>query len=360
MPEQEPIFKVLDETGMLPFVSIIMPIRNEARYISDCLKSILNQDYPPHLLEVLVVDGMSNDETREIVRGFIHSEEEGEKRNQASSVDTTGGKPAIVLLDNPGRIVPSAFNIGLQHAKGEIIIRVDGHCRIDHDYVRRCVELLRTKGADNVGGLMRGEGQSFAARVISLATSSPFGVGGARFHYAQTAGWVDTVYLGAYRREVFARIGGFDEELVRNQDDEFNFRLTQSGGKIWLDPSIQVTYYVRSNFRTLWRQYFQYGFYKVRVIQKRRQVASWRHMVPASFVAALAFTIILSLISGHKFWGFLVAGPYLAANILASIWTARRDWETIRLLPLAFFILHFAYGSGFLWGLWRWRHKWKL
>lgn len=342
-----------------PFISVILPIRNEAQYITDCLNSILSQDYPPYLIEVLVVDGMSDDSTRELVKQFIEKEERKSERLYSSADPQRDGKPAIYLLDNPARIVPNALNIGLSHAKGEIIIRVDGHCLIDRDYVQRCVELLKITGADNVGGLMRGEGNNIVGQAVSLATSSPFGVGGARFHYSTKACWVDTVYLGAYRREVFDRIGGFDEELVRNQDDEFNFRLLQAGGRIWLDPSIQVTYYARSNFSSLWRQYFQYGLYKVRVIQKRGQVASWRHLVPAGFVVGLALTAFFSLFTGNYLWSLLVAGPYLLANVMTSLWTARRDWKTLPFLPLTFLTLHLSYGSGFLWGLWRWRRYWK-
>lgn len=149
-------------------------------------------------------------------------------------------------------------------------------------------------------GCKRAVGETSIGKAIAIATSSPFGVGGGLFHYARRAGWVDTVYLGTYRRQVFEKIGGFDEELVRNQDDEFNFRLTQSGGKIWLDPSIHSVYYARASLRKLWRQYYQYGFYKVRVIQKRQAISSWRQIVPGTFVMSFVVSCLIALITKHK------------------------------------------------------------
>lgn len=321
-----------------------MPIRNEADFIARSLGSVLSQDYPKENLEILVIDGMSDDGTREIVARV--------RREHPSH--------RIYLLDNPQHIVPTALNIGIRQARGDIIIRVDGHCEIQPDYVRLCVELLKKTKADNVGGVQCAAGEDCISRAIALATNSPFGVGGARFHYADNPGWVDTVFLGAYQKEVFDKIGGFDEELVRNQDDEFNFRLMQAGGRIWLDPAIKTIYYSRSNFRKLWRQYFQYGYYKVRVMQKRKGVASWRHLVPGAFVAGLGVGGILSLAAGNPSWFLLIAGPYAAANVIASLWSARKDWRVLPFLPVAFATLHLSYGLGFLWGLWRWRGKWSL
>lgn len=274
-----------------PPIIIILPIRNESRHIARTLESILAQDYPAEQMDILVVDGMSNDGTRQIVSEFAQRESR------------------VHLLDNPQRIVPTAMNKGIRAARGAIIVRVDGHTVIERDYVRRCVEALSTTGADNVGGPMRAASDTWIGKAIVLATSSPFGVGGARFHYAETPGWVDTVYMGAYRREVFERIGLFDEELVRNQDDEFNFRLTQAGGKIWLDPQIRSTYFSRSTLRGLWKQYFEYGLWKVRVIQKHRRPASWRHLVPAAFVLALLGSSFLSVLTKSPLFIFTVLLP---------------------------------------------------
>lgn len=324
------------------FVSIIMPIRNEDEHIECSLDSVLAQDYPAEQVEVILVDGMSDDETRSIIR----------------TISSRNPTRRIKILDNPKQIVPVAFNLGLMQATGEIIVRVDGHCLLAPDYISRCVESLMITGADNVGGLQRAAGTNLVGSAIAHATSSPFGVGGSRFHYATTPGWADTVYLGAYRRDVFDRIGGFDEELVRNQDDEFNFRLIQSGGKIWLDPQIRSTYFSRSSFSRLWKQYYQYGFYKVRVIQKRGAVAALRHLVPAGFVGSLLLSVLLAIGTRRWRWLWPVVVPYIFANSLASVLAARKCWRLLPLLPAAFGILHCAYGLGFLMGLWAWRKHW--
>ena len=206
-----------------PFVSVIMPIRNESDFIARSLGGVLTQDYPHDRMEVLVADGLSSDNTREIVRGLAdHSD------------------VPIILVDNPGQIVPTGFNTALKQARGEVIVRVDGHTIIEHDYITCCVEALYRSGADNVGGKMNAVGRGALSQAIALATSSSFGVGGARFHYSNKEEFVDTVYMGAWRREVFERIGCFDEEMVRNQDDEFNYRLRSHGGKILLSPTISI------------------------------------------------------------------------------------------------------------------------
>jgi GT2 family glycosyltransferase len=260
------------------------------------------------------------------------------------------------LLDNPGRIVPTGFNRALHVARGDIVIRIDGHCEVPPDYVRRCAESLAQTQADCVGGPLITVGVGLQANAIALAQSSRFGVGGASFRLRNVKpGFVDTVAFGAYRRDVFERIGMLDEELVRNQDDEFNFRLTQAGGRIWLDPEIHSIYYSRANLSKLWQQYFQYGLYKVRVIQKRGAVPARRHLAPAIFVLGVIGSCMLALLTSRPRWLLLVVGPYALANGLASLWTARGRWQTLPLLPSAFAVLHSAYGLGFLAGLWRWR-----
>ncbi|MEW5721076.1 MAG: glycosyltransferase family 2 protein [Chloroflexota bacterium] len=206
-----------------PLVTIIMPIRNEGRHIARALDAVLNQDYPRDRIEILVVDGMSNDNTRALVQTFAAHD------------------PRLRLLDNPEHIVPTALNRGIYAARGAVIIRVDGHAEIARDYVRRCIEGLGRVEADCIGGPITTVGETWIARGIALAQSSPFGVGNAAFRYSNRAQYVDTLAFGAYRRKIFDRVGLFDEELVRNQDDEFNFRLARAGGKIWLDPSIRST-----------------------------------------------------------------------------------------------------------------------
>lgn len=317
-----------------PFITVILPIRNEARYIAQCLDAVVAQDYPRAKIEILVADGMSDDGTRDIITQFIMRD------------------ARVQLIDNPERIVPTALNRGIRAARGEVIIRVDGHAVIAPDYVRRCIDNLAVVDADCVGGTISTVGQTQIARAIAIAQSSPFGVGSAVFRYATRAQYVDTLAFGAYRRKVFDRLGWFDEELVRNQDDEFNFRLIRAGGRIWLDPQIRSTYYSRSTLRGLWRQYFEYGFWKVRVIQKHRQPASWRHLVPATFVLALMLSLLASVVFQSLFWFAGVLLPYALASIGAAAWLGiRNGWRNILILPLAFATMHLAYGIGFLVGL---------
>lgn len=312
-----------------------------------CLGAVLAQEYPHECLEVLVVDGMSDDGTRDIVERVI-----------VRNLNLESPISKLQLLDNPERIVPTALNRGIRAARGKILIRVDGHCVIAREYVRRCVDALNTIDADCVGGAIETIGESEMARAIALAQSSPFGVGGARFRYSDRAEYVDTLAFGAYRREVFERIGLFDEELVRNQDDEFNFRLTRAGGKIWLDPQIKSVYYSRASLRGLWKQYSEYGFWKVRVIQKHGRPASVRHLVPMLFVLALGVGAGLSLLTRSGWWFAAVIVPYVIANFIASaIVAAKNGWRYVFLLPLAFATMHLAYGTGFVAGMMRALHS---
>lgn len=326
----------------LPFVTVIMPIRNETGFIERSLGAVLSQDYPGDRMELLVVDGCSNDGTREKVKAI-----------QSQYVN-------IQLLDNPGQIVPTGLNLALQQAQGEIIVRVDGHTIIAPDYVRQCVHLLQNTNADNVGGKMNAYGTNRFAQVVAVATSSPFGVGGSRFHYSNDEEWVDTVYMGAWRKEIFNRIGLFDEEMVRNQDDEWNYRLRKHGGCILLSPKIKSVYAVRSRPRTLWRQYYQYGFYKVRVVQKHPRQMRPRQFIPFLFILSLLVSLLTTLLwSGG--WVLLmgVGLTYLLANLCASFWTAsHHGWRHFPLLPLTFAILHFSYGLGFAAGLFHFWNRW--
>lgn len=320
-----------------------MPIRNEEKFIERSLGAVLAQDYPLDRLEVLVVDGLSDDGTREAVQQML------------------AGHPNTRLLDNPRRIVPTALNIGLAQARGEVIIRVDGHTIIEPDYVRLCVETLAATGADCVGGPMRAVGESPLGQAVALATSHPFGVGGARFHYAMEPQAVDTVYMGAWPRRAFAQVGHFDEEMVRNQDDEFSYRLRAAGGRIWLHPGIRSTYYARSTLRTLWRQYYQYGYWKVRVFQKVPGAAQPRHWAPPLFALAVVGGLPLALLIP------IVRFPYLAGlvlygvvNLAVSIRIAAREgWRHLLRLPLVFAVLHLAYGLGYWVGIGRFGPPWR-
>ncbi|MBI1792674.1 MAG: glycosyltransferase family 2 protein [Chloroflexi bacterium] len=357
----------------LPFVSVILPIRDESAYIGHCFRAILQQDYPGEM-EILIADGMSTDNTRSLIHDFsvLHPQLK------------------IQVLDNPSKIVPTGINIALRQAKGEIIIRVDGHTVIAPDYVRQCVETLQRTKADNVGGKMNAFGEKAFAKAVALATSTPFGIGGGRFHVSNEEEWVDTVYMGAWPRRVFDRIGLFDEELVRDQDDEFNYRLREQGGRILLSPSICSEYTVRSTPGALWKQYFQYGFWKVRVLQKHPRQMSPRQFMPPAFVLALLLSSLFFLFSTlfsplslscalclsrlNALPSFLHPSAfipffYLLSNLTASLWTVIMKARTthyspfsilysLLFLPLVFAILHLSYGFGFLIGLVKFWDRW--
>jgi len=319
----------------LPTVTVVMPVLNEATSIEQSLEAVLKQDYPPELLEILVVDGGSTDATPTLVQSLAQR------------------YPQIRLLSNPRRITPAALNVGILAACGDIIVRVDGHALIEPDYVSQCVRYLIEGKADNVGGLMRPSGATYIGQGVALATTSPFGVGDSKFHYSAQEQYVDTVYLGAYWRKTFDQIGLFDETLRINQDYELNYRLRQAGGKILLSPAICSTYTPRSSLAALWRQYFHYGQGKVQTLQKHPESLRWRQAVPPLFVAAF-----LSALLGAFFWRplrclfGLIAGCYLLANFVASTIGAKRGgWRYGPVLPLIFATIHFAWGLGFWVGL---------
>jgi succinoglycan biosynthesis protein ExoA len=330
--------------GVLPFVSVVLPIRNEAKFIEATLRAVLQQEYPAAEMEVLIADGMSNDRTRDIIRRVAATYPH-----------------QVRIIDNPGKIVATGLNAAIAEARGKIVVRVDGHCIVAPDYVRTSVETLERSSAVNVGGQMESVSDGRVGRAVALATSSTFGVGGALKHYRSTnERWVDTVFQGAWRRTVFETLGNFDEELVRNQDDEFNYRIRSRGGKILFNPKIKSRYYNRGDLGSLWRQYFQYGYWKVRVLQKHPAQMQPRQFVPAGFVATLLLSLLLSPFASTAALIFgLVLGLYLLANLVASAMVARRgDWGVTLLLPVVFATIHFAYGSGFLKGLFSFRHRW--
>lgn len=323
-----------------PFVSVVLPVRNEGRAFASTLEAVLGQDYPADRMEVLVVDGMSTDATRDVVRGL--SERDSRVR----------------LLDNPGRTVPHAMNRGIGAARGEFLVRVDGHTIVPSDYVTRCVATWQRSGADCVGGRMDAVGATAFGCLVALATSSPFGIGNSHFHYGREPRLTDSVYMGAWPVAVLRSIGGFDEEMVRNQDDELNFRLRKLGGRVLFDPSIASRYTPRGDLKPLWKQYYQYGLWKIRVLQKHPTMLSARHFMPAAFV--LIGTAAAAAAVGSA-WGRIVFAAGVGVYLLAAAIAAARLPGTLAQrvgLPLVFFVLHAAYGLGFLVGLVRFRGYW--
>ena len=317
-----------------PLVSIIIPCRNERDEIERVLKAVLAQERPAGDFEVIVADGMSDDGTREVLLRLAH------------------GEPLVRIIDNPGAIVSTGLNAAIREARGSIIIRMDAHTSYASDYVRQCVQTLEDTNADNVGGPWLARGKGRIGKAIAAAFQSSFACGGARGHDPNYSGPVDTVYLGCWPREIFSRIGMFDEELVRNQDDEFNLRIVRNGGKIWQSVRIKSWYCPRESLRDLFTQYLQYGYWKARVLQKHRLPASLRHLIPAGFVLTLALLPLLSLFWPFAFWIWLtLLIIYLAVTVTLSCVTAAASaWQLLPLLPAAFWTFHFAYGWGFLRG----------
>lgn len=327
-----------------PSVSIIMPVRNEAAYIPISLGSVANQSYPLDRIQVLVADGMSDDNTRQVIRDVA----------EANALD-------VRILDNPKKIAPAGLNVALDEAKGDIIIRVDGHCELDRDYISNCVELLGSNKADGVGGPIETIGDGLSAEAIAIAMSSKFGVGGSAFRTIDDKElYTDTVAFPGYKRETIEKAGRFAEELVRNQDDEYNFRIREQGGRILLSPSIRSRYFSRSSFRSLWRQYFQYGYWKVRVLQLHPRQMSPRQFVPFVFVMTLILLSSMSLFFGIARWALLsVIALYALMNLFASVAAAKGNILRIPLVGFSFLILHLSYGLGSLFGLVAFRNRWK-
>ncbi len=324
-------------------VTVIMPIRNEAAFIGRSLGAVLAQDYPHDLLDVLVVDGRSTDKTRDVVRSVAN------------------GYTRVRLLDNPAGIVATGLNLALKEARGDVIVRIDGHCEVPPHYVRTCVKHLDEDQVDGVGGAVRTVGDTLTARAIATAMSCQFGVGNSAFRTTRGVSQLtDTVAFPAYTRAAITRAGPYDEELVRNQDDEYNYRLRSLGARILLAGDVESIYHGRASLRRLCRQYFEYGYWKVRVMQKHPRQMRARQAAPALLVLSLALGTLLSLLSPLAAYATaLLLLTYLAATAAASIAQARTDWRMLPILPLAFVTLHLAYGLGFLTGLVAFWRRWR-
>lgn len=330
-------------TDALPRVSVLMPVRNEQSFIARSLGAVVAQDYPADRMEIIIIDGCSQDRTLEIVKSF-----------QAQC-------PNIRVVENERLTVPFGLNLGTDLAIGDIIVRVDGHCEIASDYVRRCVEHLVHDGVAGVGGRLETIGETPTARSIALALSSKFGVGGVAFRTHRGGDiLVDTVPFPAYTRATIELAGPYDEEMKRNQDDEYNYRIREKGGRLLLAEDVRSRYFSRGTLRKLGRQYFEYGFWKVRVAQKHPGQMQARHFVPLVFVSSVLATAILSMFFRRaRFALAAILGVYALTNTAYSTLLARtHGWRHLPVLPTAFCTLHVFYGIGFLVGLVRFASGW--
>lgn len=322
-----------------PFVSLIVPIRNEAYFIDDCVKSLLGSDYPDDKYELLLVDGMSDDGTREIIYDLI------EKNSN------------IRILDNPQKITAAAMNVGIKNARGEIVLILGAHASYPLSYVRHSVDDLLEWKADNVGGLCIIKPGANTARSHALAEAQkhPIGVGNATYRLGiETPRWVDTVPFGCFKKDIFNRVGLFDTDLVRNQDDELNARITGAGGKILLDPQIQFEYYTRPTFSQTARMFYQYGYFKPLAAVKAGRLYTIRQLVPPSFVLTFIILALGSFFHQYMLFGFLLlTAIYLSITVSASILSIPRSNPLTALwLAPAFWVMHFSYGFGALRGFW--------
>ncbi len=311
-------------------VSVVIPCRNEEDFILRCLDSVFNSDYPGELIEVLVCDGQSDDKTPSLVQEYANQ------------------KSGVRYLVNEKITTPYALNLGITNSQGEVIIILGAHTELAVNYISECVAVLnQMPDVWCVGGVLHNVSSDELTASVSLAMSSPFGVGNAHFRTGAKDGYVDTVAFGAYRKEVFEKIGLFDEDLARNQDDELNFRLLKNGGKIWLSTATSATYYVRSSFQKLFKQYFQYGYWKVYVNKKHKSITTLRQLVPAAFVLTLYALIIMVILFPYR-WEYLVLflGIYGAGASLFALKLAETFKQFFAVL-FSFFILHTSYGMGY-------------
>jgi glycosyltransferase involved in cell wall biosynthesis len=318
-----------------PAVSVVVPCRNERDYITACVNSILAQVQPPGGIEIFVVDGMSEDGTRAILANLART------------------APQLTVIDNPARITPCARNLGIGRAAGDFVAFLDAHAEFAPDYLLTCLALFAAHPAAwCTGGPIQSVGHTAFGRAVAAAMSHPLVIGNAKHRHPHYEGYAEGACFPVFRREIFGEIGLFDETLVRNQDDEFNYRVARHGGKVYISPQARCTYFVRETPTQLFRQYFQYGYWRVAVLRKHAQIHSYRHILPALFFAGL----IMALLAGFFLAGFarlaftLLPVIYLGSLVVVGGNVARQKGIITGLLfPLAAMTIHSAYAIGFWW-----------
>ncbi len=321
-------------------VSIIVPCYNEEATICDLLEAIYDQTYPKGEIEVVIADGISTDATRLRIKEF------------------QAGHPELMIriVDNDRRMIPSGLNRAIEASNGKYIIRMDAHSIPCNNYVEKSLRGLEAGLGDNVGGIWKIQpgATTWIAEAIAIAASHPLGAGDALYRIGGKAQEVDTVPFGAYRREVINRIGMYDENLLSNEDYELNVRLKRSGGKIWMDPSIQSVYFARSSLGELARQYWRYGYWKAQMLRKHPTTWRWRQVIPPAFVLSLLGLLALSAVSSLARW--LLAILVILYTITIVILGLQMAFKHMNMslaigVPLAIATIHVSWGGAFLWGL---------
>jgi len=328
-------------TSELPTVSVLIPCRNERHFIGPCLDSIVNNTYPKDRVEVLVIDGISEDGTRVVVADYVER------------------FPFVRLVDNPKKITPAALNIGISQARGDILIRMDAHTTYTTDYISQCVRALENSRADCVGGIWRTipREETLIAHGIVQCLSHPFGVGNSQFRLARARAprWVDTVPFFCCRKSLFEQIGGFNEDLTRGQDMEFSLRIQRAGGRILLDPAIVSFYHARTDWNAFVRHNWINGVWAILPFAYSSVMpVSWRHLVPLVFVTSLMVSTVIGVARGEGEWLLAcIVGSYGVVNLAASVDIAwrERDYRYAFVMPIIFASLHVTYGLGSLWGV---------
>lgn len=313
-------------------VSVIIPVFNEERHIEKCIASINRQDYPREHIEYIFVDGNSTDLTRKLLDDYAK------------------GCSFIRVLNNPDRTAPYAMNLGIRHASGEYIVRLDGHSEYAEDYISKCIEYLSKTGADNVGGIAVAKSSGYFGNAIACVLSSVFGVGNSSFRTSSTEGYVETVPFGAFKKEVFEKYGLYDVRLTRNQDIELNRRIIKNGGKIFMTPEIRVNYLNRDRLSGFMKQGYSNGLWNIITWFLCPGALSVRHFVPFLFVASIIFLPLLFILTGLSFFKWLFLSEmilYFALDFLFSIRSSyQKGIKYLPVLPFLFLMLHVSYGFG--------------
>jgi cellulose synthase/poly-beta-1,6-N-acetylglucosamine synthase-like glycosyltransferase len=334
-PESENLSTAFDE----PSVSVVIPCFNEERFIAKVLENLAAQ-YTAARYEIIVVDGMSTDRTRAVVSEFMQEHP----------------KLTIRLVDNPKRHIPTALNLGIEQARGEIIVRMDAHSVPSENYVRRCVEnLMDDVSVTGMPWRIRASGETLAARAIALAVAHPFGIGDAKYRLANSASqFVDTVPFGAFRKTLWSEIGGFNESLLANEDYDFHYRVRQRGGRVLLDTTAHSVYFARGSFKALWIQYFRYGRWKAQMVKRHPRSLKIRQLIAPLFVVALIASAALGIWWWPALLGLaLVVVPYVSLAVFFALKLSIKEGDRALLpaIALSFLIIHIAWGSSFLIGL---------